>query len=161
MKKLIVLIVSAMLLLTSCGGKTDTSDRQSGHVVINTVTVYYADENAEGLISEEKEVLEKNCETALEALLAGPNSAECVEIIGAGTYVLGTSLDSGVMTVDLSNEFMESYGDTLAIYSIVNTLTEFEEVNFVRITVNGAEDAVLGNYVLSELFTRNDSIIIK
>ena len=160
MKKIIALVLVSMFFLVSCGKpEPENISESSVEQRKETVTIYFADENASGLVAETRDVTENTVESALEALLSGSESG--VTVIGAGTRILGCRKDGITMTVDLSEEFLQSYGDTLAIYSVVNTVTEFEGISFVKITINGKDDAVLGNYILSESFTRNDSIMVE
>ncbi|GAG84391.1 unnamed protein product, partial [marine sediment metagenome] len=79
-------------------------------------------------------------------------------------------------TVDFSKEIITNFQEiphsstteVLAIFSIVNTLTEFEEINKVKITIEGKDSGqVDGLYIedfwghvgIYEEFTRNEDII--
>lgn len=158
MKKLIVYMLVVLLILSACSssGTTTVQTREK----TETVTLYFADKNAQGLIPESREVMKNTPEAALEALLSGTENENSIEIIGENTQLLSFENKNGDVTVDFSKEFLESYTDTLVIYSVVNTITEFPGINFVSITIEGKEDVQLGNYLLSEKFTRNNSIII-
>ena len=164
MKRVILLLVIC-LILTGCGdaasvGIIGGSDGPTDIIVATeeTVKLYYPDENVTGLIAEEFKITEKTPEAVLEALFNGPYSENSVSVFGEDTRLLGFELKAGEATVDVSAGFLESIGDSLAIYSVVNTLTEFDDISFVRITVEGSENAVLGNYILSESFTRNEAL---
>ena len=166
MKKILSILISAVFLLTSCGeaasvGIIGGSDGPADIIVSDKkpVMLYYADENAEGLVAEEYEISEKTPEDVLCALFDGPYKETSVSVFGEGTRLLGIEVKDGVATVDLSGGFLESIGDSLAVYSVVNTLTELEDIDSVRITVEGSENAVLGNYILSEGYTRNETLM--
>ncbi|NLF80406.1 MAG: GerMN domain-containing protein, partial [Clostridia bacterium] len=60
------------------------------------------------------------------------------------------NIANGVCTVDFSSELLDDLPDNqqtqmLALYSIVNTLSQFDSVDYVRILVNGrALDSLAG-----------------
>ena len=87
-------------------------------------------------------------------------------------------LSDGTAIVDLSSEILtdfeeiphSSLTETLAIFSIVNTLTEFEEIHKVKITIEGRDSGELeglyiedfwGHIGIYEEFERNEEIIGK
>ena len=66
-------------------------------------------------------------------------------VIPEGTRILKTELKGDMVYVDLSKEFIDNHtggleAETTTIYSIVNTLTELNEVNSVKILINGKEN---------------------
>jgi spore germination protein GerM len=81
---------------------------------------------------------------AMEELLAGPTAEEealgMVTSIPEGVEYLGTTIDQGVATVDLSGEF-ESGGGTFSMAmrlgQVVYTLTQFPTVDFVTFKLDG------------------------
>ena len=58
--------------------------------------------------------------------------------IPEGTKVNKAEINGDCVTVDLSQEFLNSSG-TNAIYAIVNSLTELKEVNSVKFLIDGEE----------------------
>ena len=67
------------------------------------------------------------------------------------------------MELDLSKEFIENQKEdldeiSLSIYSIVNTLTELNEVNSVKILIDGEENKKYNNidFNLENNFVRKD-----
>jgi len=83
---------------------------------------------------------------AMTALLAGPNETELsarpamYTTLPNGTRFLGLTIDNGIATVDLSQEF-EAGGDATStvgrVAQVVYTLTQFPTVTGVRFTVDG------------------------
>ena len=81
---------------------------------------------------------------AMAELLAGPTTedeaAGMTTAIPEGTEYLGTTIDEGVATVDLSGEF-ESGGGSFSVAArlaqVVYTLTQFPTVDFVTFTLDG------------------------
>lgn len=82
----------------------------------------------------------------IEALLAGPNSSELAaqlrSAIPAGTRLNSTaSVGNATLRVDLSEEFLQLTGTDLidALAQIVFTASTVENVQLVRVTVDGAD----------------------
>lgn len=159
MKKIAFILIT-LLVFSGCTAENNSTKIKTTDKT-ETVILYFADENAQGLVPINREVTEKTPEAALNELFKGTKDSGCIEIIGEGTKLLEYENKSGDVTIDLSKEFLESSADTLVIYSIVNTITEFPDINFVSITVDGKENVQLGNYIISEKFTRNNDIILK
>jgi germination protein M len=92
------------------------------------------------------------------------------------TIVNSVIISDGLATVDFNiriiNNFEEiphsSTTETLAIYSIVNTLTEFEDIERVKITIEGLDAGKIDGYSVEdfwghigiyEIFERDEEII--
>ena len=67
-----------------------------------------------------------------------------------------------VATIDFNREFQTRRGDhdtLLMLYAVVDTLTEFPEIQKVRFTVKGKPVTVLGGQDLSEPLKRDGKYI--
>lgn len=78
-------------------------------------------------------------------LIQGPKSDKLETTIPEGTKVNNVELKGDVVYVDLSAEFINNHKggsqqESKTVYSIVNTLTELNEVNSVRILIDGEEN---------------------
>ena len=77
-------------------------------------------------------------------------------LIPPGTKLLTLSVDRGLATVDLSREFVANFHggslqESLTVEAITRTLTQFSDVNRVRILVEGRSvDTLGGHFSLSE-----------
>lgn len=82
--------------------------------------------------------------------------------IPEGTTLISINLKNGTLTLDLSKEFKQgnlgSGYESLMVYAIVNSLTEFSTVDRVQFLIEGKIDE-LGHITLEEPFERNESII--
>jgi spore germination protein GerM len=80
-----------------------------------------------------------------------------------GTKLLSLNLKNGLLTIDFSIEFKNTglnYSEEkLMIYTIVNTLTEFETINKVQFWIEGNVVNELTNYPINNPFQRNTTII--
>ena len=114
------------------------------------ISVYYKNKETGELMPEARlidvKLLANNpYEEILKILMEGPKSDKLERVMPEGTVVLGTELKKDVLYINLSNEFIDNQEEgteeeTRTIYSIVNTLTELNEVNAVRILINGEEN---------------------
>lgn len=112
-----------------------------------TVKLYFSNTEATGLEAEERKIevnpnepLEKY---VMEQLIVGPTSASLYATVPAETKLrtIKTSVD-GICYVDLSSEFVSKHsggstGETLTIYSIVNTLTSLDNIKMVQFLIEG------------------------
>lgn len=127
------------------------------------VTLYYLDKKNNILIPTPRTVnaidlLEKPYEMLINMLLEQTDKEELKSAIPKNTKVLGTQLNGNILIVDLSKEFIEEIENDItiqenAINSIVNTLTQLNEVQQIKIKIEGKEN--LG-FIDSKIdFTKN------
>jgi len=163
MKKLVVVILIALILTFSLYGcrqeepapPQNTNNDTEGNDIDNTeenqsiterIQVFYGDENNEKIISEEREITYKEDEDkykiALEELIKGPNDEKLTANINRHTKVYGTIKENKNLIVDLSREFNQfpgSIAEIIGVGSVVNTMTQFKNVEKVKILVEGEE----------------------
>ncbi len=134
------------------------------------VELYFMDTASHQLVKEKREIPKTvgMARATLEELFKGADA------IGSGTVSaipLGTSLlDINVRTdgkciVDLSREFISNLSkdpkaETLAVYAVVNTLTQYPTVTEVQVLVDGQiVNSPRGEVDLSQPLTRSESLI--
>jgi spore germination protein GerM len=160
-----VLLIIMIMILPSC---------------TRSVTLYFSGmEGEEFYLAPETREIEASgniYEEAVRQLLAGPQDESLYPTLPSDATVNSVKVSDGLAVVDFDiriiSNFQEiphsSTTETLAIYSIVNTLTGFDEIDRVRITVEGIESGeVEGFYVedfwghigIYEEFRRNEEII--
>ena len=87
-------------------------------------------------------------------LINGPQSSNLKRLIPEGTAIHDIKVDKSCAIINLSNEFL-NYGTEenklKIINSIVNTLTNLKEINFVKFLINGEE-----NEKFSEIYLKNN-----
>jgi len=111
-----------------------------------TITLYYADSENNDFVLEERQISftdqEEKYKVTLEELIKGPDNKDNRVNISETTKIYGTiSQDDGLL-VNFSQEFNQfggSMAEVMAVGSVVNTMTQFEEVNRVKILVDGEE----------------------
>lgn len=132
-----------------------------------TIKLYFVDNNGE--IAEEirkvdsKILIENPYKKALELLMQGPNNETLCSNIPKDVKINKVEKSGECVVIDFSNEFIENAtenveGQGVIISQIVNTLTQFTEVNAVKITINGDEDVGFknGNITFKQVFTDED-----
>jgi len=114
----------------------------------------------------------------IEELVKGPQSTGLYPTLPASTKVISVEIENGLATVNFSKEIIldssdiphSSTTEILAIFSIVNTLTEFEKIERVKIIIEGKDSGKIdgmniedfwGHVGIYEEFTRNEDIIGK
>ena len=111
-----------------------------------TITLYFASEDGTGLVKEERRIEVNTIESlekyVMEALIAGPQEEGHVATVPAETKIRNIETADGICYVDLSQEFVTKHtggstGELLTIYSIVNSLTELNNVEKVQFLIEG------------------------
>jgi len=163
---IILFLLISMIILSSC---------------TKTVTLYFAslEDDQAYLVKETRELKEPDeniYKAIIEELIKGPTSQDLYPTIPPDSVVNSVKLTNGLAIVDFNLSIITNYEDiphsstteTLAIYSIVNALTEFEEIEMVKITIEGSDSGeVDGIYIedfwghigIYENFYRNTEII--
>ena len=142
--------------------ETENNNSSNEEVTIN---VYYSDQNGEYLIGEAR-ILSGSSKyvDAISEMMKEPIDSSLVKLIPESTKINSVTVKDGMAKVDLSKSFVDDKfpGETvdiLVIYSIVNTLTEFPDVNSVEFYTDGVRLDVLGQLDLQgPLFRRSDLI---
>lgn len=108
-----------------------------------TVKLYFVDETSGIMTCEDRRVdarklIDNPYLYVINLLINGPEKQGLKGVIPDGTKVNSATLKNGTLNVDFSEEFLNGSG-TDAIYSIVNTLYEFNEIDNIKFTINGEE----------------------
>lgn len=121
------------------------------------ISLYYMDSQSGVLVKTSKNVNAKDLlsnpyKFVLETLINGPEDQKLTNAISKNTKINSVELKDSILTVDLSEDFLDTSGMN-AINAIVNTMTEFNEIDGVKILINGeTKDG------LKEVFVRNNKI---
>ena len=133
------------------------------------LTLYFANKEGNGLVKEECEVhyssnisLDK---LVMTKLIEGPENSELQATLPSGTKIVMISVADGICYVNLDETFKNDQNnkimEQIVLYSIVNSLTELPDVQKVQLSINGDSSGNLRfNYSLSELYERDDSLIV-
>lgn len=112
-----------------------------------------------------KELVKDPYNILMQLLIEGPKTERLEKTIPEGTKINRIELKNGILYIDLSKEFIENHkggaeAESRTIYSIVNTLTQLNEVEAVKILIDGKEDACFKDNAISlkDAFVKQDSI---
>ena len=99
-------------------------------------------------------------------LLKGPVNPTLMKTIPGETKIISVETKEGVCFVNLSQEFKSrhtggSAGEMMTVYSIVNSLTELENVDKVQFLVEGQKLEVFIHMIFNEPFVRDPELIQK
>lgn len=154
MKKILsfLLILIMVFALGACGceeGEEATSENVVKNIEKTEVLLYFADKDANLAIERRAVVLENFEKSVVEEIIKGPENKELSKTINGDVKVISSIVKDGVCTVELSKEFEKyntsgSAGESVAIYSIVNTLCQFEHIDRVQIKMEGK---AIGEYM--------------
>jgi germination protein M len=132
-------------------------------------TVYFADDQGQGLVPEDC-VIQINTNLTdeqyiVERVIQGPRTDGLFRVIPAETKVFDVKTNDGICYVDLSREFMSrmdggTAAERLAVYSIVNSLTELTGVKKVQLLIEGNKVDSMDHMDISSPFERNEDIIL-
>lgn len=108
------------------------------------VNLYFANEQGDALIQVTSDVYYNGTgtieELVIKQLINGPTELGVYDTIPEGTTLLNVTTNEGICTVDFNEKFLErlpNITDEVAIYSVVNTLVELNNVNKVQFKING------------------------
>lgn len=147
----------------------DNSGTEISAYETTTLTLYFANETGDMLVSEKREI-EYNSNIALERLvvdqvLAGPKKRDVYPTVNPETGIISVSIKDGICYVNLDQNFLtQIYNVTsdVTIYSITNSLIELGGVNQVQILVEGESNLMYREKIsLNTLFERNLELIEK
>lgn len=174
LKKVRILVEGQELIAPSGEpyGFMEFIDFNVGDMTEKEITLYFADSQAMYVVPEKRTVfVNKDTSDAeffrivLEELIKGPNTENLYRTIPEGVAVEYTEVEGDLLKVDFSEEMHTNHwggaaGESMTINSIVNSLTEFENIKRIMPTVDGGPMSI-EHMVVEEPLTRNESMIYK
>lgn len=135
------------------------------------VVLYFSDDMLLGLEPEIRTIEVKQSQSLenqiLEELILGPKQKSLYATIPSETKIRNVKTEENICYVDLSSEFVSKHSggssaETFTIYSIVNSLTELENVKKVQFLIEGEKVNIFkGHLDISQTFERDESLILK
>ena len=121
---------------------TEEQERQT------IISLYYMNSETNTLMPEAriidvKNLIENPYKSLTEYLIESPKTENLRSVIPTNTKVNGATNTLGVVTLDLSKDFIENQNAeniSQGISAIVNTLTELNDVNSVKFLIDGEEN---------------------
>lgn len=140
---------------SSPSNKEGQKDPTLEDLVTETITVdlYFARSNGSGLEAEKREIAKEEGigRKTVEELLAGPRNPDLKPALPEGTKLLDINVKpDGLCIVDFNHKIKavkSAEAEILAVYSVVNTLTQFPTVERVSFMVEGNPVETLAGHV--------------
>ncbi len=144
----------------------DNQDAGENDVVID-LTLYYSNYNGEQLVAEQRTVhynsntpLEK---VVLEQLIYGPQRNNALSVLSEDTTIISVTVQDEICYVNFDNSIQSQNNmvkEEVALYSIVNSLTELPSISKVQILVNGQTKGMFRySLPLNQYYSREESLI--
>lgn len=133
-----------------------------------TISLYFVSKETKTLIPEArsidvKEMMKEPYELLVKLLLEGPKNDTLQKTVPEGTKINKVAFQNGIVTIDFSKEFVENHPEGVeeesrTIYSLVNTLTQLNEVEGIKIVIDGEENKEFKDKKLNfkEIFVDRD-----
>ena len=175
---LILIILGAIFFLTPSDSNQNNSNQLTEYtpqqefsddeIRKTIVSLYFKNIETNSLIAEARCIdvkdLAKDPYTCLiNLLITGPESEKLESASPEGTKVNSCTRKGSTVYVDLSSEFVNNAPagineESIIVYSIVNTLTELNEVSGVKFLINGEENKSFKDGAMSfkDIFAKND-----
>lgn len=141
---LVFFVASSMLF--GCSVEDSSNNADDNTKMTKDIVLIFGDVNYENFVEEESKVTyfkEDNIyKVILEKLIEGPANIDYRSTINNETNVYGTIKQNSDLIVNLSNEFSKfdgSISEIIAVGSIVNTMTGLENIERVKILIEGEE----------------------
>ena len=120
---------------------------------VTSLNLYFSNEDGTKLVSEKINDVHYSSNTSIEKLIVeqlmrGPASSKAQATIPKDTKLLGVSVKDGICYVNLDSSFLtvvNNVSTEVAVYSIVNSLVELDNINKVQILVNGEVPSTFSN----------------
>ena len=129
------------------------------------VVLYFADPNGRYLLESsyriEAEDFNAIPAALIHALISGPSSGSLMPTMPEGTALLNIGVVDGVCIVDFSEEFIKNCPESelsrrLTLFSVVNTLTQLEQIHSVELLVEGS--SIAEDFLLQPELTRDERL---
>ncbi|MBO5349734.1 MAG: GerMN domain-containing protein [Clostridia bacterium] len=176
----VVVIVIAIIILICCNigvekiennvveneiiPEEEISDEQLRETTINLYFVNENNEIAEEIRKVDSKILLNNpYSEVMNLLLSGPKSDNLKSVIPENVRVNSIQKSGECLIIDFSKEFIENQVDDVEIHGlvisqIVDTMTQFTEINAIKILIEGEQNQCFknGNISFEQLFTKED-----
>lgn len=132
------------------------------------MTLFFSDSQSTGLLTETDRIMYSNSisleQAIVQRLIRGPEDEDLYPTLPEDMKVLSVSTQGGVCYVNLNDAFFNNpvvAKPELAVYSIVNSLTEMKGINSVVISVNGSNTVLfMDQFDLSKPLYRNFDLVL-
>ena len=150
---------------------TNNKTGETGHKKSMKVKVYYPDESGLRLVGVKREIevddTNDKYTAAVEAVMTPPTEKNLTNVVANNSSLISVKVKDGTAIVNLSKNIKKGFvggstGEEFLIGSVVNTLTEFDEVKDVKFLIDGQQvETLSGHMDLSVPIKRMDNLMNK
>ena len=172
--KIMVFLLSALLLMTLAAAgcveegqepvsnndlENNLEENETENETEKEISLYFMEDTGTSfeIGRETREFANLTAENVMNELLEGPETDELSRAVPEDTELLAIKVEDKIAYVDLSSHPVGSYGhetEQVAVYSIVNTLAQLDEVDAVQLLIEGEiMDTLSGHEPIGEPLT--------
>lgn len=147
--------------LSSSDINISKNDDTSGIVVL-----YFPSKTTQKLVTEVRTISSEDKKTKeqyiVNEIIKGPQDKNLQSVIASDTVLISAETKDGVCYVNFKSNFIDKNAgakEKLAVYSIVNSLTELENIRQVQFLIDGKKVDNFGQTYIGDLFYRNETLI--
>lgn len=147
--------------LSSSDINISKNDDTSGIVVL-----YFPSKTTQKLVTEVRTISSEDKKTKeqyiVNEIIKGPQDKNLQSVIASDTVLISAETKDGVCYVNFKSNFIDKNAgakEKLAVYSIVNSLTELENIKQVQFLIDGKKVDNFGQTYIGDLFYRNETLI--
>jgi len=140
----------------------------SGLFAEKEVDIYFSTADAMYLQAEKRELSGEDIYRDIAAELnRGPDNKSLRETIPQEVKLIDYQIKDGLLILNYNKELVENHwggstGESLTVYSIVNSYTSLENIDQVKILIEGKEiETLAGHMDLTSSFVFNDSLVLQ
>lgn len=132
------------------------------------ITLYFPDKSSDKLLSEQRKVKINDTvpieQYVVNELIKGTQSQKARNVISGDTVLISAETTDNTCFVNFKSSFIEKNSgnpanEKLIIYSIVNSLCELRNVNFVQFLIDGKKTDKFGSVDISDFFIADKKMI--
>lgn len=132
------------------------------------VTLYFPDKSSDKLLSEQRKIKINDTvpleQYVVNELIKGTQSQRARNVISSDTVLISAETTDNTCFVNFKSGFVEKNtgnpaNEKLIIYSIVNSICELRNVNFVQFLIDGKKTDKFGTVDISNFFVADKKII--
>lgn len=164
---LVIVLISAVIILftVSRNDFTDRSGKKEKEILL-----YFSDDKAMYLQPESRTIVTASDKKSiykmtLNELIQGPKKENLKPTIPDGVEIINLQIEGKIIIINFNQALKENHwggstGERMTIYSVINTMTQFEDIEKVGFLLEGEEiESLVGHMDLRRPLVRNEQII--
>lgn len=135
---------------------------------IREVILYFPNKNGDKLVQERRGIKitdqQPIAQYIINELIKGPSNKELSKALNKDTVLISVETSDNICFVNFKSSFLDKNTGTaeqekMAVYSIVDSLTELESIDRVQFLIDGKRVDNFGNINIRNMFFRDESVM--